>query len=263
VKAFILGAVVLLALGCAGVSPSPFPRLGPMSDAETAALLAERSAQVATLYAELTLDYSDPDREGTFEAAVYVRRPHDLRFSAYKDVVITVEQIFDLLITRDAFAIEIASEDDDVPTRESGASREFPERFPQFAGFFWTREGVGLPGVIDGELQLEHGEDGRIRAAASQLSSGANVRWQLEPETLSVEAGLVTAPGPRRYELAYSHYAEVSPGVYLPQRIRFSDPAHELYIEIRVDHVEINPRLEASLFEPGSLTLTESPEGED
>lgn len=252
---YLVAGLGLVVGGCSTHAPSPFPRIGPLTGEKVLEVLRERSQKVDSIYAEITITYSDPDHDGTFDAVVHFLRPASLRLTAFKDVIVTVEPIFDVAFTETTYAIDLPERDGQPPTFDHGQAAAFPDRHPRFAGFFWSREAFCLPAALREGQGMRVRKDGRQWTAESRLSSGARVTWILAPDTLEVRKGIVSAPDGNRYELEYSEYMELVEGLFVARHVIFRDPDSKTTIEAYIDRVEVNTKIDASLFAPAAMGL--------
>jgi hypothetical protein len=210
--------LLILAGACAAApaSPSPQPRT---------------LAEVRTLDAVLDLAYDGPDRRGTFEAVCNYERGRGLRLTAFKDlVVLGSEPIFDLLLEPDRFALDVAARDGEPAVHDRGPLAAFPDRHPRFAGLFWAREALFLPGAL--------GDDAR------HVPSGAFVAWNRAPGTLEVVAGAISAPR-CELRLRYGDYQEA--GDCIPRHVVYEEGGTR--IEVRVKDLDVNAPLAPGVFE--------------
>jgi hypothetical protein len=225
--------------------------VGPLDDAATVATLRSRTAAVSSGYAVLAMAFDGPERSGTLDAAVHWRAPHELRVTAFKDLVLTARDVFDLLLGSEEYALELV-EDDDRRTRDRGAVAVFPQAHPRFAGFFWAGESLLLAGAV-------HGDDGRVvrRDAetvqvAARLRNGATVTWVLSADTLTPREGRIEAPEGRVLTLRYLGWAQVGEQI-LPDVVELEDPAGDFAVRMEASEFEVNVDLGTRPFDPADV----------
>ena len=250
--AAITPLAALASLACCA-QPSPFVDLGPLTDDDIVRILRERTEVADTLEAELVISYDSPELSGTFDAIAHFRRPGSMRIFAFKDLLFSVEPIFDLLLTPEEYALELRAERDGPLELHRGAARDLPRAHPQFRGFFFGREAFCLPGTLARQpaaTVLPSGGD--EVTVEGRLPSGAAVRWTVARSTLEVRAGSVEISPGHVATFRYSEYIGVD-GVFVPGRIVFEDPEHETRIEAQVAELTVGPDVDSTvLFSPAS-----------
>jgi len=245
-----LGLLVACAAGCGSVPVSPFPVVGPLDDAATVAVLRSRTAAVHSAYALLSMAFDSPDRSGTVDAAVNWRAPHELRVTAFKDLVLTTRDVFDLLLGAQEYALEF-SEDDDGAGRDQGPLADFPQAQPEFAGFYWAGEALLLGGAVH-DVGCVVRRDGETVEVAATLRNGAPVTWVLASDTLTPRSGRIQAPGGRVLTLRYLGWTQVG-GHFLPHSVELDDPSAEFSVRFEAVELEVNVELDPTVFEPASV----------
>ncbi len=210
-----------------------FPDLGELSDEQIVTVLRQRTAPAKTLYAELALDYQDPDREGSFEGVFSWQSLGTMRMTAFKDLIITTRYVFDIELTQTRFSIEIDPEGDS-PTKDRGPVAKFKSLYPRFSTFFDAREAMFLPGTLGPTTRVVRKRRGLW--VHTRVESGAEIVWKLAPRTLRVLSGTLEEGG----TLTYGDYIRQE-GAFIPQRMTLVDARHELSITARVKSLEVNP----------------------
>ena len=246
---------VLLLCACAAAE---LPQGPPRSPQETLQALRERTGQVSSLYGVVEIAYDGPDRRGTFDAVVHWRAPGELRLTAYKDLLLAAPDVFDLLLTPEAWALAARPDgpDDEVRARRSGARAELPAEEPRFAAVHWVGEGLFLPGAVGEQATVEVAEEGARQLVTTRLGSGASVTWTVDPRTLAVSGGEVVGGDGRRIALRFSGWI-VDQGLLLPERVELSDPRGETRMTIRLREHELNPVLDGAIFLPRAVLEAE------
>ena len=247
----VLTAVSLwLAASCSQLPPkAEFPDLGPTEAKRVLATLAERTNSIRTLYAEITAVYRGADLDGTIDLVVHYRAPDAIRITAFKDVVLTVENLFDLVLTSTGHRVAIVEEEGRAPTVTRGTSG-FAERFPDFAEFYWAREAFCCPGSLHGEDARVGGDGAGTVLIDGELSSGAAVTWRADEGTLRITSGSVRTPDGRTVELRYSDWRSIDDR-FVPGRVEFStaSPTGAKHIDARLDWVEVDIEIDPSIFD--------------
>lgn len=243
-RSAVLGAAGLLSVLGACATPSPFPQLPPMDDGAILRLLAERTARDDEIYGELEFDYEDSQNSGSFDVIATFTPPSSMEMFAFKDLVITQEDIFQLSFAPEGFGFSLVHGPNGEPVESSGPLAGFPARHPRFRGFFWAREAFVLPGRIDPEQLAEGGIEVRNLAdtrkqITTRISSGASVAWVVRTDTLEVLSARITAPdGSPAGQLRYSRYF-LKDGRFFPGKIVFEDLPQDVRVTVYVDVVEV------------------------
>ncbi|MGE0707586.1 MAG: hypothetical protein AB7N76_10410 [Planctomycetota bacterium] len=234
----LLAAALLCSCACAGTGAEGDGAAGgpTRSDEEVVAALRERSARLRALEAVIAMTYDDGARSGTCDAVFLYRAPRELRLQAYKDLVVSDRQLFDLLLTPGGYALDTSFEDPPVHAR--GPLARFPAEHPFLAGVYWAGEALFLPGAAapGAEIRVLARRPDAIRVE-TRLASGARAEWDLDPTTLRVARGFVDAP-PLRVQLGYSDYGRTigegpSGALDLPRRVSFRAGDTRMRVDLR------------------------------
>lgn len=238
----LLFALLGLTAGCCG-SPDDveFPEVSYASSAEAVAVVRSRTA-VRSLYAVISMAFDGPAHSGTFDVVVNYQAPRKLRMTAFKDLIVSTHDIFDLLLTPQGYTAEHRPQEQGDPVVQKGPLAKLPQDLPRFAGFYLCAEGLFLPGSLADPSQAKL--EGAVLEGT--LASGQSVRWGLDPRTLKVVSGRVATDG-GAIDLRYDRYRKVQ-GFYLPWRVRYHEARTKTRIEVRVKELEVNPRLAADVF---------------
>ena len=99
-----VGLVGLLLMSCTALTPAPLspsslPTLGTLAPAERAQVVQSRTTGLQTLTAVLAVAYTVGTQRGTFDMVVNYAAPDALRFTAFKDTLLSTQVLFDLLLT--------------------------------------------------------------------------------------------------------------------------------------------------------------------
>jgi len=222
----------------------PFPKVAAGDDAAVAAVLAERTAGVDSLYALLSMSFESRERETVLEAVVSYKRPGRIRCSAFKDVVVSTRDAFDLLLTPDTCAL-VSRE----PARTEsfvGSAAELELRYPGFRGLMALREAVFLPGLLAAAPPPRISRQrGRLRVDTVS-PSGSPLVWYLDRATLGVEKAEVMVAG-QRIEVAYRAHVERD-GRFFPAAFELRDPWAGVTVSGVLEDLEVNPDLPDETF---------------
>lgn len=247
-RAAIVLPALLAGLGCSRLPPpAEFPPLDTVAADAVRATLNERATSIRSLYAEVTAIYRGPDLDGTIDLVVHYRAPDHVRISAFKDVVLSVETLFDLVLTPDGWRVAISAEQGRAPTVTTGTGG-FPEAFPDFAEFHWAREAFGCPGRTRGDARVLRDGSGSL-FVDGVLTSGARVRWRADEDTLRITAARVWPPAGPELLLDYSDWRAVG-GHFVPGRVvlRANAGAASKRIDARLDYVLVDLAIEPDVF---------------
>ena len=249
----LLWAAILLSSLSACAAPSPFVDLGLLSDADVERILRARTESVHSLSAELIISYDSPELSGTFDAVAYFQQVGRMRVNAFKDLILSVEPVFDLIVTPEGYALEVHDRDGAVTISERGAVDALADRHPRFDAFYWGREAFCLPGSMTAEPPtIIRQVGGGTVSVEGSLSSGASVRWLIDRSTLEVRSAAVHTQAGRTGVFHYSEYREVD-GAFIPGRVVFEDPESQTRIDTRVVDVTVNPKIDPEVFDPAQV----------
>jgi hypothetical protein len=239
-------ALLLAVPGCCSPArPSPFAPVGEVSDADVVRILRQRTGGVRSLYAVLNMLFEGPQRQGAFDAVMNYRAPATFRFTAYKDLVLTEHDIFDLALRPPSYQVRYEAEGDDGPQLHAGAIADLPRDHPLFSGFAWAGPAFFLAGRL--------GEDARVRRADeriyvdSTLPGGVPVTYECAPATLEVLGAELHPRGSQGVELRYAGYSKRD-GLFFPDRVTYVDRGAGIRITAEAEDVEVDPPLEDALF---------------
>jgi pimeloyl-ACP methyl ester carboxylesterase len=246
-----VGLLGLLLVSCASLpsaplSPSPFPSVGPLAPADRAQVVQERSAGVQTLTAVLTVSYTIGPQRGTFDLIVNYAAPEFLRFTAFKDTLLSTQVLFDLRLAGETYRLQV--HDDAGEHTHTGTVRQFAHEYPTFRAFFVLGEAFFLPG-FDGQ-----GQPPSVSAAGTRLTtrlrSGARARWFARADNLEITHACfrwqtedTTVPLALRYE----EYRQVGT-YYIPQRVTVLDRRLRFTAQSVLKTVEVNVPLAPGVF---------------
>ena len=249
---WVAGLVGLLLMSCtalmpAPLLPSPLPTLGTLSPAERAQVIQSRTTGLQTLTAVLTVAYSVGNQRGTFDMVVNYAAPETLRFTAFKDALLSTQVLFDLLLTGETYRLYIR--DDAGERTYQGTGQQFAHEHPSLRTFFLLGEAFFLPG-FDAQGQPPRGNATGTRLM-TRLRSGVSAHWFARADTLEIlracfqwQTAVATVPLAMRYQ----DYRQVG-AYYIPHRVTVLDRRLRFTAQSVVKEVEINVPLAPEAFD--------------
>jgi len=247
-----VGLVGLLLMSCASLppasqAPSPFPALRDLALADRAQLVQSRTTGVQTLAATLAVSYTIGKQHGTFDMVVNYAAPGVLRFTAFKDTLLSASILFDLLLTGEKY--RVYTHGDAGEQTYEGSVQQFAQAYPTFRTFFLLGEAFFLPG-FDGQ-----GQPPRVNASGTRLTtrlrSGVNARWFARADTLEITQACFrwqTGEGTIPLGLRYQDYRQVGT-YYIPHRVTVLDRRVGFTAHSVVKQVDINVPLAPGAFD--------------
>jgi len=247
-----IGLLGLLLMSCtclplAPLSPSPLPPVGALSPTDRAQLVQSRLAGLQTLTAVLAVSYTVGKQRGTFDMVVNYAAPGVLRFTAFKDTLLSTQVLFDLLLTMETYRLHIR--DDAGERTQQGTGQQFAHDYPTFRTFFLVGEAFFLPG-FDAQ-----GQPPRVTATGTRLTtrlrSGVSARWSARADTLEITQACFlwqTEAGTVPLVLHYQDYRQVGTD-YIPHRVTVLDRHLGFTAQSVVKTVEINVPLAPGAFD--------------
>jgi len=252
---FAVWVVFSLLTACASLpSSSPFPTLDSTEPTEKARVIQFRTTGVHTLAAILTVTFAGPERQGIFEMIVNYDASGNMRFTAFRDLILSTRPIFDLVFVAGTYYLEVRN---DIGGRiRQGMVSQFSQDHPEFRAFWVVGEAFFLPG-FDGYGQPPIIKDSRPLQFTTRLKSGAVAHWVAKPETLEItKARIDDNCGQEAVSLLleYSNYRKIG-AYYIPGRVTLTDPSLGVVTRALVKQVDINIPLAPGVFEiSGSAT---------
>jgi hypothetical protein len=235
--------------GCCGPDPAAFPPVAAGDDAAVVAVVGSRASALSSLQAVVAMAFDGPEFSGTFDLVVsYTRAPRRIRHTAFKDLVVTDRDIFDLAFTPDGFRSAYRPRGAERTERKRGPLSGFPAALPELAGFYWAGEALFLPAAGEGLRVVERTAEAVL--LESRLATGARVLWTLDPATLQVRRAAVLAPDGRRIALRYRDYRQAG-STAIPGAVRFHDPQAGTTITVQLKQLDVDPPLGPADFRPG------------
>ena len=251
----LLGLTLLALTACMARSPSSpalFPPLGALPQAERGRILQSRTAGLQTLTAVVAVSYTLGKRQGTFDMVVNYAAPDRLRFTAFKDVLLGTQMLFDLLLAQGQYRLHVW-EEAGVQTHR-GAVSQFAQAAPTFRTFFVVGEAFFLPGFDATGQPPQFGST--TSRATTQLTSGARARWFLRSETLEITKACLrweTEQGTVPMRLDYQDYRPVA-GYLLPHRVTLYDRRVRFTAHAALKQVDVNTPVSPDTFDLASTT---------
>ena len=242
----------LLLMSCASLPPaplppSPFAGLGPLAPTDRAQVIQSRTTGVQTLTARLAVSYTIGKQRGTFDMVVNYAAPGILRFTAFKDTLLSTQILFDLLLTAETYHVYI--HDDAGERTQQGMVQQFAHAYPTFRAFFLLGEAFFLPGFDS------QGQPPQFNATGTRLTtrlrSGVSARWFARADTLEIAQACFlwqTEEGALPLGLRYQDYRQVGT-YYIPYRVTVLDRRLGFTAQSVVKEVEINVPLAPGAFD--------------
>ena len=210
------------------------------------AVFQGRVAGIESLYAELTMTIEGGERSGVFDTVVYYQAPHQLRITAFRDLLVATRDVFDLVLSESSYVLRL--DDDGEEQVHRGAVSDLGAAHEGFEVFQLLRERIFLPGIVfAGESVRSEAQDDVLSVTVSTASG--EVTWVADARTLGIRTA--TARGPDRelrVEIEYLSHRHVD-DVYLPERFRLVEVASGLSLSGWLRHVEVNPELDPAVLE--------------
>lgn len=237
----LAGLCGLLVTACVPASrPAPASALEPGEAARVASLVRSRTTGVRTLAALLAMQFVGEGRQGTVELIVNYDASGTMRFSAFKNLVITTRPVFDLLFVGDMYRLALPDAEGGQPDR--GPQAAFVRRHPRFRAFWIIGEGFFLPG-FDASGRPPVLVDAATSVFTTRLRSGAVARWLVDPATLKITRAQI-----ENFGVEYGDYRTI--GAYtLPGRVTLNDQRTGFTTRTVLKQVEINLPLPSGAFD--------------
>ena len=256
---FCTVAVSLLFAACTARRPAA-PRAAPAilpSVADLEAVLQTRRDSVRSLRALAVLRYRDREESNTSREAIVVARPDRLRV----EVLSLLGSVF--VLTADNGALSAYARQDGTVYRGSAS----PENLWRYARLdLPVSEVVALvlgtpPGPVGGRAQVSFDETVGWIELSQPSPAGAQVVWFSDP-LLPVAAARRDPAGQIEWRATFSDYEEYA-GIAIATHIAIEWPTWQRSMEVRLQDVEVNPVLAASVFAlqtpPGSKVVQLDP----
>ncbi len=249
----VIGTVVLSFTACASLPPtSPFPTVDTRSPIEQAYIIQARTTGLRTLAAVLTVALSRQDKQDAFEMIVNYDASGKMRFTAFKDLMLSTRPIFDLIFVGPRYRLTLHNEAG-IHVRQGQVS-QFVKDHPEFRVFFLVGEAFFLPGY-DGSGNPPVPANAQGSQFITRLKSGLKAQWSAKPDTLEITKARLDgnrAAAPVSFLLSYSDYRKVET-YYIPGHVKLIDPHLGLTTQAWVKQVEINTPLVQGVFDLSSF----------
>lgn len=240
----LLLAVILAACSTPTTRRWPFPATQVVNNDELLSLIEARTAKVQSLYAELSASFIGQHQSGVFELVSYYQAPDQWRFSAFRDSMLSIHPLFDLVVNGKMFRLRQLSRDGESNMR-AGKLAELggTDGFGVFAAL---QASLFLPGHrVDTAWRMS--ADAKRRVVVVEAADGWWIRWYLDAATFGIERAEVSrGDAPPQSTIEYLSYREVN-GVFLPEHFRIIEDDQTLEGVLRL--VEFNPTLAGDVFE--------------
>ncbi len=209
------------------------------------AVLRNRVAGIESLYAELTMASEGGERRGVFDTIVYYHAPHSLRITAFRDLLVSTRDVFDLALSENRYVLRLDEGEERV---HRGATSDLGSVGEGFDVFQLLGERVFLPGLVsDSESTMLEARDDGVSVTVS-LAAG-EVTWKADARTLGIRTATVKGTdGAARVEIEYLSYRRVG-DVYLPERFRLVETSGGFSLYGLLRYVEVNPELDLEVLE--------------
>jgi hypothetical protein len=183
---------------------------------------------------------------GSFEMLVNYDAAGRMRFTAFKDLLISTQPMFDLLLTETHYSLTL--HDNTGPHTHQGNAADLGQDHPAFRALHILGEALFLPG-FDG---LGHAPvmQGTARCT-TQLRSGATAEWVFRPDTLEItQAQVIWQPtqNPETFLLQYRDYQKIET-FYIPGHVTLQDRQARITTQAVLKQVDINVPLAADVFD--------------
>lgn len=246
--------------------PLPFPPVGPLAPDDQIDLIRTRYSTVRSLWAVVQVAMESGELSGSFEVVSVFSRPDQLHMSAFKGLLLSSRPIFELTFASGKYCLVLHHENGDVE-ESRGNIESFVSRHRDMAELFWLRQLMFLPGEVNKVTgPIEKLPEGNSLILKGVTIDGAQVRSQLDPQTLAVLSSSLTPPGSEStYEIHYADYREID-GLFIPERIDVKSPEIGFWMNAVVGEMEVNGTVDPSVFEMDDKESTPDSnivEGED
>lgn len=245
----VVYGVVWMLTACASLLPAaPFPALNVIDQTEITRVIRSRTTGLHTLAAVLSVSFSDRARQGTFDLVVNYDDSGKMRYTAFKDLILSTRPIFDLLLVDATYRLEL--HDDTEGNVRQGSVSHFSQDNPAFRAFWIVGEAFFLPG-FDGRGDRPLVTATQPLQFTTRLKSGAVAHWVAKAETLEIsQAQIDDSRGPDTVSLLleYGDYRKI--GAYdIPHRVTLTDASAGFVTRSFVKQVDINMPLTPGVFD--------------
>jgi hypothetical protein len=206
-----------------------------------------RSAGLQTLTAVLAVSYTVGQQRGTFDMVVNYAAPGALRFTAFKDTLLSTQVLFDLLLTGEMY--RMYRRDDTGEHTQQGTGLQFVHEYPTFRTFFLVGEAFFFTG-LDAQ-----GAPPGVNAAGTRLTTslrhGVRARWLARADSLEITRACLlwqTEAEAVPLGLHYQDYRQVG-AYFLPYRVTVRDRRLGFTAEAVLRQAEVNLPLPAEAFD--------------
>jgi hypothetical protein len=220
--------------------PDRLPPVATLDLARRAQVVQARTVGIHTLTGVLTIEFSGLERRGTFDMIVNYHAAGHLRFSAFKDLLISTRPVFDLLLTNEMYRLEVY--DAGQVRRAQGEASQFALQHPQFQAFYTIGEGFFLPG-FDALGRPPRFTNRAASEFVTRLKSGAVARWSAKAETLEITSAQIET-----WSIQYGDYRQMGP-YSIPGLVILTDVAQGTTSRAVLKRIDINAPLAPGVFD--------------
>jgi hypothetical protein len=192
--------------------------------------------------------FTGEHQQRTFDMIVNYDATEKMRFTAFKELGLSANPIFDLILVGERYRLEV-QEDTAVRTYQGPVAQFFRDH-PSFRAFLVIGEGFFLPG-FDGFGNPPVFNDATASRFTTRLKSGALAQWFTKDDSLEITKARIQAKTAQQtvsYTLQYSDYRHI--GIYaIPGLVTLTDPQLRLTTRALLKQVEINMPLVPGVFD--------------
>lgn len=201
-----------------------------------------------TLVAVLSVAFSNPSRRDTFDMIVNYDAAGKTRYTAFKDLMLSTQPIFDLMLTNQQY--RLITHDAGHTTQRQGPIAQFALAHPGMRVFALVGEAFFLPGY-DALGQPPVALNAAGTQFSSRLKSGLQAIWSARADSLEIIGAQLDgkiASTSVSLQLTYADYRSVA-AYAIPARVTLIDPQLGLTTRARVKQIEINTPLAPGVFD--------------
>lgn len=201
-----------------------------------------------TLAAVLSVTFSNPRRRDTFDMIVNYDAAGKTRYTAFKNLILGTQPIFDLLFVGEQY--HLTTHDTDRPHRHRGRTSQFAMEHPGLRVFALVGEAFFLPGY-DAWGQTPVALNAAGTRFASRLKSGLTAIWFTRLNSLEITGAQLAGElesAPLSFQLTYGDYRRIA-AYNIPAQVTLVDPDQGLTTRAWVKQIEINAPLAPGVFD--------------
>ncbi|MCZ6874719.1 MAG: hypothetical protein O7G88_14510 [bacterium] len=233
-------------------SPADLAATATRNASARARLIHARTTGLRTLAAVLSVVFSRQDRHDTFDLIINYDAAGKIRYSAFKDLILHIQPIFDLMFIGEQY--HLITHEAGHTTQHQGRQAQFAAKHPTLRLFLLVGEAFFLPGYdASGHPPIALNAAGT--QFGSRLKSGLQATWFCRPDRLEITSARLDgyhASTPVSLQLTYSAYRKVA-SYHIPGHVTLIDPQLGFTTQAWVKQVEINTPLAPGVFDLSSL----------